>query len=100
MHPDMEETLYCEYREQRKKGLKVKGWWFRACVKEILAETQSGSSFSSSDGWFTRFKTRIRISKRRATNSCQKEPEDKRGALQQFHCSIGELLRQGTRWVH
>ena len=29
MHPDMEETLY-RISELHKKGLKVKGWWFRA----------------------------------------------------------------------
>ena len=75
----------------------MKGWWFRACAKQILAETQPGSSFSSSDGWFTRFKTRIRISKRRTTNSCQKEPEDKRGAIQQFHCSIRRAAKAGDQ---
>ena len=97
MHPDMEETLYREYRELCKKGLKVKGWWFRARAKQILVETQPGSSFSSLDGWFTRFKTRFRISKRRATNLCQKEPEDKRGAIQQFHRSIRRVAKAGDQ---
>ena len=28
-HPDIEETLYIEYRGLRQSGLKVKGWWFQ-----------------------------------------------------------------------
>ena len=97
MHPDMEETLYREYRELSKKGLKVKGWWFWARAKQILAETQPTSPFSSSDGWFTRFKSRFRISKRQATTTCQKESEDKRGAIQHFHRSIRRAVKIGQQ---
>ncbi len=37
-HPDMEKKLFEEYRELRKKGLKVKKWWFILRAKEILKE--------------------------------------------------------------
>ena len=40
LHPEMKKKLYSEYRELRKKGLKVKGWWFRARAKQILSEMQ------------------------------------------------------------
>ena len=61
--------------------------------------------FFSSDGWLTRFKSRFQISKRRATNTCQKEPADNRGAIQHFHQSIrraakiGEQLGLLGRWT-
>ena len=94
---DGEEAL-SEYRELRKKGLKVKGWWFRARAKQIVSEMQPDAPpFGSSDGWFMRFKTRHRISKRRATNSCQKEPDDKRGAIQRFHRSIRRSAKEGEQ---
>ena len=77
LHPEMKK-LHSEYRELRKKGLKVKGWWFLTRAKQILSEMQPDAlPFGNSDGWFMRFKARHRISKRRATNSCQKEPDDK-----------------------
>ena len=104
LHPQMEKKLHSEYRELRKKGLKVV--WFRARAKQILSEMQPDAPpFGSSDRWFMRFKARHRISKRRATNSCQKEPDDKRGAIQRFHRSIrrsakeGELVGPLGRWT-
>ena len=98
LHPEMEERLYAEYKELRKKGLKVKGWWFRTSTKQILSEIgPEAAPFSSSDGWFSRFKSRHRISKRRATNCCQREPDDKRGAIQNFHRSIRRAAKEGEQ---
>ena len=76
----------------------MKGWWFRARAKQILSEMQPDAPpFGSSDGWFMRFKARHRISKRRATNSYQKEPDDKRGAIQRFHRSIRRSAKEGEQ---
>ena len=35
-HPDIEETLYKEYRGLRQSGLKVKGLWFKTRGEQLL----------------------------------------------------------------
>ena len=87
-YPEMEVKLFMEYKELRKKGLKVKGWWFRLRAKQILTELEPDTNFQFSNGWFLGFKKRHRISMRRANNTCQEEPEDKRSAVQRFHRDI------------
>jgi len=37
-YPDVEERLYREYRDLRRKGLRVKGWWFHTKTKQIFKE--------------------------------------------------------------
>ena len=76
-HPEME-RLHREYKELRKKGVKVKGWWFRLRARQILSELQPEANFCYSDTWFAGFK-RYRLSMR---------PADKCSAIQHFHCSI------------
>ena len=71
-HPEMEEKLYDSYKELRRKGLKVKRWWFLLKAKSILKEIDSESTFRFSDDWFTGFKRCHKISLRRATNTSQK----------------------------
>ncbi len=59
----MERNLYEEYKDLRKKGLKVKKWWFVLRAKEILKETNPESTgFAFTDDWFTGFKRRHNIS--------------------------------------
>lgn len=53
-----------------------------------MEEVDPQSTFTFSDGWFGGFKKRFGISVRRATNTCQKQPEDKRSAIQCFHRNI------------
>ena len=36
-----------EFQEMRQKGLKVKGYWFKFRVRQLLAEKEPGSSFRS-----------------------------------------------------
>ena len=43
------------------------------------------------------FKKHHRISMRRATNTCQKEPEDKRSAVQRFHRNIRRKASEGEQ---
>ena len=69
----MEERLHSEYKDLRKKGLKVKGWWFRLRARQILGELQPEANFCYSDAWFSGFKKKYRLSMRHATNTCQKE---------------------------
>ena len=76
-HTEME-RLHREYKELRKKGVKVKGWWFRLRARQILSELQPEANFCYSDTWFAGFK-RYRLSMR---------PADKCSAIQHFHCSI------------
>ena len=96
-YPEMEAKLYMEYKELRKKGLKVKGWWFRVRAQQILTELKPDTNFQFSNGWFLGFKKRHRISMRRATNTCQKEPEDKRSAVQCFHRNIRRKASEGEQ---
>ena len=96
-HPDMEKELYKEYKELRKQGLKVKKWWFTLRAKAILNKLQPVATFAFSDDWFTSFKKRHRISLRRGTNTSQKEPEDKRTMIQQFHRNIRQKAQSGDQ---
>ena len=70
-YPEMEAKLYIEYKELRKKGLKMKGWWFRLHAQQILTELEPDTDFQFSNGWFLGFKKRHRISMRRATRKSQ-----------------------------
>lgn len=95
-YPEMEERLYSEYKEMREKGLKVKGWWFRVRSKQLHKDLYSDrEEFSCSEGWFSRFKRRHKISLRRATNTCQRPPDDKRTSMQKFHQSIRKAAKTG-----
>ncbi len=87
----MEEQLHKEFRELRRKGAKVKVWWFKTRAKQILESTHPGNDFKFSQGWFSRFKNRYKISFRRPTNTAQKPPSEKEEAIQQFHCQIRKL---------
>ena len=91
-NPEMEEVLYREYKELRSKGLKVKAWWFQLWAKQILHKLQPQATF-----FFCCLKKRHSISKRRATNMCQKEPTDKCTAIQQFHQLIRRTAREGNQ---
>ena len=73
------------------KGVKVKGWWFKSCAGQILDSTHPDNTFKYSLEWFTCFKTRYKISLRRATNTAQKVPQDKEAAIQEFHRQIREV---------
>ena len=68
-YPQTEKALFREFQELRKKGLKVKGYWFKIRAKQILSELQPEAHFVCSDGWFDRFKARHKISLRRPTNT-------------------------------
>ena len=82
----MEEQLHTEFRELRRRGVLVKGWWFLTRGKQLLPENDSGFKFSK--GWFNRFKRRYKISLRRPTNTAQKQPTDKEEAIRKFHHEI------------
>ena len=87
-HQEMEEILHQEFLELRRKGLKVKAYWFRVRGQQILAETNPEANFSFSSGWFDRFKARQGISLRRTTNIAQKPANDKEDAIRRFHLTI------------
>ena len=84
----MEESLHKEFLELRRKGVKVKGWWFKTRAKAILESTTPSATFKFSEGWFTRFKKRYHVSFRRPTNTAQKAPSEKEEAIQNFHQEI------------
>ena len=90
-YPDVEEELYCEYRNLRRQGLKVKGFWFKTRARQLLQQKHPEELFQFSDSWFDGFKTRYKISFRRPTNVCQRPPADKREAIQQFHRLIRKI---------
>uniref|UniRef100_A0A1X7TTA4 DDE-1 domain-containing protein n=1 Tax=Amphimedon queenslandica TaxID=400682 RepID=A0A1X7TTA4_AMPQE len=49
-HPGMEQKLYKEYKELRKKGLKVKRWWFMLRAKAILEDFKPDDSTYADTG--------------------------------------------------
>jgi len=42
-----------EYHDLRRKGLKVKGWWFHTKTKQIFKELYPDETFHFSNCWFT-----------------------------------------------
>ena len=94
-YPDMEEQFHQEFRELRRRGIKVKAWWLKTRAKQILQSTNPSSSFKFSDGWFTGFKKRYRISLRRPTNTAQNPPADKQAAIEEFHKMIRSIQIAG-----
>ena len=54
--PEMEAELYQEYKSLCKRGLKVKGFWFKTRDKQLLEQLDLEASFLFSDGWFDGFK--------------------------------------------
>ena len=49
-YPDVENSLCNEYRKLRRKGLKVKGWWFKTRAKQILCKKHPDAEFNFSMG--------------------------------------------------
>ena len=82
----MEEQLHTEFRELRRRGIRVKGWWFLTRDKQLLPENDSGFKFSK--GCFNHFKMRYKISLKLPTNTAQKQPTDKEEAIRKFHHEI------------
>ena len=93
--PAMEEQLHKEFRELRRRGIKVKGWWFKTRAKQILESANPNNTFKFSQGWFARFKNRYKISLRRPTNTAQKQPSEKEASIQEFHRQIREAQMSG-----
>ena len=93
--PAMKEQLHIEFRELRRKGVKVKAWWFKARAKKILESHPNACTFKYSDGWFTRFKCRYNISFRKPTNTAQRAPSEKEETIQEFHRQIREVQFDG-----
>lgn len=75
---DVRKTVWGVQRTSKKRAYKVKRWWFicTVCFFQWLLD------------WFTNFKKSHRINLRRGTNTCQKEPEDKRMQIKHFYRSI------------
>ena len=60
-YPAMEVTLYKEYWSLRERGIKIKGWWFKARAKQLLEAAHMNSQFKFFNAWFHRFKCRYKI---------------------------------------
>ena len=82
----MEAALLEEFKEMRRKGLKVKGYWLKLRAKQLLSQMEPENNFKFSSGWFD--KARKNISLRRATNTDQKPATDKLSHIRQFHNTI------------
>ena len=73
----------------------MEGWWLRNKAKQIFEELYPDETFQLSISWFTGFKTRSHISLRRGTNTCQRQPADKKAAIQGFHRAIRSEVKSG-----
>ena len=95
--PEMEAELYQEYKSLRKRGLKVKGFWFKTRGRKLLEQMHPEASFHFSDGWFDGFKQQHRISFRRSTNISQRPASDKESAVRSFQINIRHIALQGEQ---
>ena len=50
--------MHSEFRQLRRRGIKIKGWWFKNRAQQIVKELYLSEMFLSSDGWFAGFKKR------------------------------------------
>lgn len=91
----MEEVLKEEFLDLRRKGLRVRSFWFRVRAKQLMEEMEPGVPFACSDGWFTRFKARHGISLRCPTNTSQRPALDKVETIRAFHHTIRRLAKPG-----
>ena len=94
-HPDVEEILYKEYKELRRRGLKVKGWWFKTRGEQLL------QSMSPHPGEFkfseSGFKRRFKLSLRRPTHRAQVVPSSKVELVRSFHRTIRKEAKKGLQ---
>ena len=64
-----------------------------AAGKQIFQDMHPDKTFAFSNCWFAAFKQRFRISYRRPTDTCQKEPGDKESVILSFHLAIRDAAR-------
>ena len=86
----MEAQLYRECRSLRKRGLKVKGFWFNTRGKQLLEQMNSETLFKF-------FLNSSRISFRRSTNVSHRPASDKESAVRTFHKNICHIALQGEQ---
>ena len=94
MHPEMEEKLYDEYKKLCKKGLKVKGYWFKLWAQQKFGRI-----------WIVRQHSVFLMDSlvppqnqlEMETNVAQKQPDSKRHAIQQFHRKIRGVASEGNQ---
>ena len=92
MYPETRTELYQEYKALRKRGLKVKGFWFKTRAKQLLEWIDPETLFSFSDGWFARSNiTSV------STNVFQKPADDKKSAVRSSARSLVTVNRR-ERW--
>ena len=65
--------------------------------KELMKDMHPGEEFKFSDGWFTAFKKRKKISYRSTTNTSQKTPNDYESTIREFHKTIRSLASKGEK---
>ena len=66
-----EESLSQQIQEPKKKGLKVKGWWFCLRTRQILVELQPEVNFCYSDARFLASRRGIEVCNKHAKRSQQ-----------------------------
>jgi len=76
--PEMEEELYASYRVHRDEGKAVRRAWFRRKAEKCFRSSYplSATTFTFTNGWFSGFLSRYRISLRFPTNISQQLPAD------------------------
>ena len=97
--PDVEAKLVEEFEAMRQKGLKVKQYWFKARSFQLMKQMHPDVNFCFSQGWFDMFKSRNKISHRRATNIAHKTPADHKELIRNFHQSIRRIHCKNKRVI-
>ena len=98
----MEAELYQEYKSRRKRGLQLKGFWFKTTGRQLFKEMDPEAQFQFSDGWFDGFKERHRISFGHSTdvlktNQWQGECDEIISQEHSPHCTLTGTNRDGEK---
>ena len=93
----MEVILCKEYWSFRERGIKIKGWWFKARAKQLLEAAHMNSQFKIFNAWFHWFKCHYKISLWCPTNKAQRIPKDKRELIRNFHWKICQEAAVGSQ---
>ena len=101
--PLASKAVVAEFKQRRKKGLKITKLWFCKTMKRRIQDIygiEKANNFKASNNWFHRFKKRYQISLRNRTNKKQKSADDCRSTIQSFHRTLRRALKTQRQRLH
>ena len=91
-----EEEVMAIYREKRRKGLRISGYFLRITMKRIVQQHYGTDvSFKASSCWLSLFARHFSISLRRKTNKKHLSVEERMPKCQRWHARFRRRLKGG-----